>query len=148
MSGACRKSLEWIPIVKSRGYNMYPMLHFRRKFSSGIITSILEKGKGPEDFFLVAGKLLQGQAQIQRAGVEEGLSGTPFVREVWGREEFWPCSLFRRSGQSRGGRSNQRGRCRYRRQSDGWCRSGVGHKLGDLLYLSGQGHESGVYSMF
>jgi len=44
--------------------------------------SILEKGKGPEDFFLVAGELLWGQAQIQHAGVEEGSSGTPFAGEV------------------------------------------------------------------
>jgi len=57
--------------------------------------SILEEGKGPEDFFLVASELLQGQAQIQRAKVKEGLSGAPFSREVCGREEFWPRSLFR-----------------------------------------------------
>jgi len=49
--------------------------------------SILEEGEGPEDFFLVAGKLLQGQVQIQHAGVEEGSSRTLFAREVWGREE-------------------------------------------------------------
>jgi len=96
-------------------------------------TSILEEGEGPEDFFLIAGELLRGQAQIQHVGVEEGSSGTPFAGEVWGRGEFWPCSLFRRSGRSRGGRSNQRGRHRYRRWSDDWCRSGAGHKLGDLL---------------
>ena len=51
-------------------------------------TSILEKGEGPEDFFLVAGELLWDQAQIQRAGVEEGLSRTPFAGEVWRRREF------------------------------------------------------------
>jgi len=45
-------------------------------------TSILEEGKGPEDFFLVAGELLQDQAQIQCAGVEKGSSGTPFAGEV------------------------------------------------------------------
>jgi len=45
-------------------------------------TFILEEGEGPEDFFLVAGELLRGQAQIQCAGVEEGLSGAPFAREV------------------------------------------------------------------
>jgi len=111
-------------------------------------TSILEEGESPEDFFLVADELLWGQAQIQHAGVEEGSSGTPFAREVWGRGEFWPYSLFRQSSQSKGRRSNQRGRCGYQRQSDSWCRSGAGHKLGDLLYLSSQGHESGVYSMF
>jgi len=77
--------------------------------------SILEESKGPEDFFLVAGELLQGQAQIQHTGVKEGLSRTPFAREVWGRGEFWPCSLFRQSSQSRGERSNQRGRRGYRR---------------------------------
>jgi len=44
--------------------------------------SILEEGKGLEDFFLIAGELLQGQVQIQCAGVEEGLSGTLFTREV------------------------------------------------------------------
>jgi len=58
-------------------------------------TSILEEGKGPEDFFLVAGELIWGQAQIQCAGVEKGLSGAPFAREVRGRGEFWPCLLFR-----------------------------------------------------
>ena len=36
MSGACRRFLEWIPIVKSRGI-MCTMLHFHRKFSSGVI---------------------------------------------------------------------------------------------------------------
>jgi len=76
-------------------------------------TSILEEGEGPEDFFLVAGKLLWGQAQIQHAGVEEDSSRTPFAGEVWGRGEFWPCSLFRQSSQSRGGRSNWRGRHGY-----------------------------------
>jgi len=32
-------------------------------------TSILEEGKGPKDFFLVAGELLWGQTQVQSAGV-------------------------------------------------------------------------------
>jgi len=81
--------------------------------------SILEEGKGPEDFFLVAGELIWGQAQIQRAGVEEGLSRAPFTREVRGRGEFWPCLLFRQSGQSGRGRCNQRGRHRYQGQSNG-----------------------------
>jgi len=58
-------------------------------------TSVLEEGEGPEDFFLVASELIRGQVQIQRAGVEEGLSGALFAREVGGRGEFWPCSLFR-----------------------------------------------------
>jgi len=82
-------------------------------------TSILKEGEGPEDFFLVADKLLWGQVQIQRTGVEEGSPGAPFTGEVWGRGEFWPCLLFRQSNQSRGGRSNRRGRHRYWRQSDG-----------------------------
>jgi len=69
-------------------------------------TSVLEEGEGPKDFFLVAGELLWGQAQIQSAGVEKGSSRAPFSREVGGRGEFWPCSLFRRSGRSRGGRCN------------------------------------------
>jgi len=69
-------------------------------------TSVLEEGEGPKDFFLVAGELLWGQAQIQSAGVEEGSSGALFAGEVRGRGEFWPCSLFRQSGQSRGGRCN------------------------------------------
>jgi len=81
--------------------------------------SILEEGKGPEDFFLVAGELLRGQAQIQHAEVEKDSSGALFTREVWERGEFWPYSLFRRSNRSRGGRSNQRRRHRYWRQSDG-----------------------------
>jgi len=51
-------------------------------------TSICEEGKGPEDFFLIAGELLQGQAQIQHAEVEEGSSRTPFTREVWRRRKF------------------------------------------------------------
>jgi len=77
-------------------------------------TSILEEGEGPKDFFLIAGELLQGQVQIQSAVVEEGSSGAPFTGEVGGRGEFWPCPLFRWSGQSRGGRCNQRGRHRHR----------------------------------
>jgi len=96
-------------------------------------TSILEEGKSPEDFFLVADELLWGQAQIQHTGVEEGLSGAPFAGEVWGRGEFCPCSLFRQSSWSRGERSNQRGRYRCWRWSNGWRRSEAGHKLGDLL---------------
>jgi len=71
-------------------------------------TSILEEGEGPEDFFLVTGELLQGQAQIQCAGVEEGSSGTPFVREVWRRREFWPHPLFGRGGQNQGRRADRR----------------------------------------
>jgi len=77
-------------------------------------TSILEEGEGPEDFFLITGELIWGQAQIQRAGVKEGSSG-----EVGRRGEFWPCLLFRQSSQSRGGRCNWRGRRRYWGQSDG-----------------------------
>jgi len=76
-------------------------------------TSILEEGEGPEDFFLVADELLWGQVQIQHAGVEEGSSRTLFSEEVWERGEFWPCSLFRQSSQSKGERSNWRGRHRY-----------------------------------
>jgi len=45
-------------------------------------TSILEEGESPEDFFLIASKLLQGQAQIQCVGVEKGSSRAPFAREV------------------------------------------------------------------
>jgi len=82
-------------------------------------TSVLEEGKGPKDFFLIAGELLWGQMQIQSAEVEEGLSGAPFTGEVGGRGKFQPCSLFRRSGQSRGGRCNQRGRHRHQGRSDG-----------------------------
>jgi len=81
-------------------------------------TSILEEGEGPEDFFLITGELIQGQVQIQHTGVEEGSSGALFAREVGGRGEFWPCLLFRQSGQSRGGRCNQRGRHGYQRQGD------------------------------
>jgi len=32
-------------------------------------TSVLEEGKGPKYFFLIAGELLQGQVQVQSAGV-------------------------------------------------------------------------------
>jgi len=81
--------------------------------------SILEEGEGPEDFFLITGELIQGQAQIQRAEVEEGSSGAPFARKVGGRGKFWSCSLFRQSGQSRRGRCNWRGRHRYWGRSDG-----------------------------
>jgi len=46
-------------------------------------TPILEEGEGPEDFFLVVGELLWGQAQIQYAGVEESSPGTLFAGKVW-----------------------------------------------------------------
>jgi len=82
-------------------------------------TSVLEEGEGPEDFFLVASELIQGQAQIQRAGVEESSSRAPFTGEVRGRGEFWPCLLFRQSGRSRGGRCNQKERDRHWGRSDG-----------------------------
>jgi len=81
-------------------------------------TSILEEGKGPEDFFLVAGELLWGQAQIQHAGVEEGLSGTPFTREVWRRREFWPHLLFGQGGQNWGRRADRQQRWEYWRWSN------------------------------
>jgi len=58
-------------------------------------SSILEKSKSPEDFFLIATELLWDQAQIQHTGVEESLKGTSFAGEVWGRGEFQPCLLFR-----------------------------------------------------
>jgi len=96
-------------------------VHFLAKEVLGPLcnTSILEEDEGPEDFFLITGELLQGQAQIQHAGVEEGSSEAPFTREVWERGEFWPHLLFRWSSQSRGRRSNWRGRHRYWRRSDG-----------------------------
>jgi len=58
-------------------------------------TSILEEGKSPEDFFLVTGELIRGQAQIQHTGVKEGSSRALFTGEVRGRGEFWPHSLSR-----------------------------------------------------
>jgi len=45
-------------------------------------SSILEKSESPEDFFLVATKLLWGQAQIQRTRVKESSTRTSFAREV------------------------------------------------------------------
>ena len=93
--------------------------------------SILEEGKGPEDFFLIAGELLWGQAQIQRAGVEKGLFRTPFAGEVWRRREFWPHLLFGQSGQNWGRRANRRRKCGYRKQSDYWGESG--YELSELL---------------
>jgi len=88
--------------------------------------SILEKSKSPEDFFLITTELLWGQMQIQYTGVEESLTGTSFAREVWGRGEFWPCSLFRQSSQDWG-------RCRYRRWSDSWSGRRSGYELSELL---------------
>jgi len=49
---------------------------------------LFEEGEGPEDFLLVAAELLWGQAQIESTEVEEGLTGTSFTREVWGKGEF------------------------------------------------------------
>jgi len=69
--------------------------------------SILEEGKGPEDFFLIAGELLWGQAQIQHAGVEESSSGTPFAGEVWRKREFWPRLLFGWGRQNWGRRADR-----------------------------------------
>jgi len=60
--------------------------------------SILEKGEGPEDFFLIIAELFWGQAQIKHIRVEEDSTRILFTREVWGRGEFWPCLLFRQSG--------------------------------------------------
>jgi len=75
--------------------------------------SIFEEGKGPEDFLLITAELLRGQAQIEGTRVQEGLTGTLFAGEVWGRGEFWPWSLFRWSSQDRERRANRRGRYRY-----------------------------------
>jgi len=94
-------------------------------------TSVLEEGEGPKDFFLVAGELLWGQMQIQSAGVEKGLSGAPFAREVWRRREFWPRPLFERGGRDRGRRADRRRRRGYRRRSDCW--DGSGYELSKLL---------------
>ena len=95
--------------------------------------SLFEEGKGPEDFLLVIAELLWGQVQIESAGVEEGPTGTSFPREVWGKGEFWPCSLFRWSVQNQRRGANRRRRCRCWRRSDGWSRSRAGHELNELL---------------
>jgi len=58
-------------------------------------SSLFKENKGPEDFLLVAAKLLWGQVQIEGAEVEEGPTKTSLTGEVWERGEFWPCSLFR-----------------------------------------------------
>jgi len=93
--------------------------------------SILEEGKGPEDFFLVAGELLWGQTQIQHAGVEKGLSRTLFAGEVWRRREFWPRLLFGRGRWNQGRRADRRQRHGYQRRSDCWGRSS--YELSELL---------------
>jgi len=93
--------------------------------------SILEKDEGPEDFFLVVGELLWGQAQIQRAGVEKGSSRTPFAREVWRRREFWPCLLFGRGRQHWERRADRRQRWGYQRRNDCW--DGSSYELSELL---------------
>jgi len=93
--------------------------------------SILEEGEGLEDFFLIAGELLRGQVQIQRAGIEKGLSRTPFAREVWRRREFWPCPLFGQGGQNWERRADRWRRCGYQRQSDCW--GGSSYELSELL---------------
>jgi len=80
--------------------------------------SILEKGKGPEDFFLIVAELFWGQAQIKHTRIEEGSTRILFTREVWGREEFWPCLLFRQSGRDRGRRADRRERYGYQRRSN------------------------------
>jgi len=49
---------------------------------------VFEEGEGPEDFLLVTAELLWGQVQIEGARVEEGLTGTSFTREVWGKGSF------------------------------------------------------------
>jgi len=95
--------------------------------------SIFEEGKGPEDFLLVTAELLQGQAQIEGVRVEEGLTGTSFTGEVWGRGKFWPCLLFRWSSQDWGRRADRRGRCGYRRWSDGQSGSRASYELSELL---------------
>jgi len=96
-------------------------------------SSLFEEGEGPEDFLLVVAELLQGQVQIEGAGVEEGPTRTLFPREVWGRGEFWPCLLFRRSIQDWGRGANRRRRCECLRQSNGRSRSGASYELGELL---------------
>jgi len=60
-------------------------------------SSLFEENEGLEYFLLVIAELLQDQVQIEGTGVEESPTGTLFTREVWGRGDFWPCSLFRRS---------------------------------------------------
>jgi len=95
--------------------------------------SILEKSKSPEDFFLITTKLLWGQAQIQRTGVEESSTKTSFAGEVWEKGEFQPCLLFRRSGQDQGRWTNRWERCRYQRWSDSRSGRRAGHELSELL---------------
>jgi len=81
-------------------------------------SSILEKGQGPENLFLVAAELLWGQAQIQHTGVEEGSTGASFTREVGQRGEFWPRPLFGWGGRGWGRRDNRRRRHGYWRRSN------------------------------
>jgi len=71
--------------------------------------------------------------QIQCAGVEESLTETLFTREVWGKGEFWPCSLFRWNIWDQGRGTDRRRRYGCQRQNDGQSRSEAGHKLGELL---------------
>jgi len=96
-------------------------------------SSILEEGQGPENLFLVAAELLQDQVQIQHTGVEEGLTGASFTREVGQRGEFWPRLLFGQGGRGQGRRDNKRGRQGYWRWSDCWSGGRASHELGELL---------------
>jgi len=72
-------------------------VHFLAKEVLGLLgsPSTLKESEGPEDFLLIAAKLLQSQAQIQHTGVKEGSTETLFTGEVWGRWEFWSYLLFR-----------------------------------------------------
>ena len=88
-----------------------------------------EEGKGPEDFLLVTAELLWDQVQIEGAGVKEGPTRTLFTEEVWGRGEFWSCSLFRQSIWDQGREADRRRRCGHQRQSNGQSGSGTGHEL-------------------
>jgi len=76
------------------------------------------------------------------------LTGTSFAREVWRRREFWPCLLFRQSGQDKGRRTDRRGRCRYQRWSNSWSRGRAGHELSELLSLGCQACEGSVDGVF
>jgi len=76
------------------------------------------------------------------------LTGTLFAGEVWGRGEFWPCLLFRQSGQDREKRADRRERYRYRRWSDSWSGGRAGHELSELLSLGCQACESSVDGVF
>jgi len=75
-------------------------------------TTAFKECEGPEDSLLFVVELLQGQADLEGAGVQECTAIVTFSTEVWRREELRTCpSCYRSRGRQYRRRWYRQGGC-------------------------------------